>query len=239
MTSPAAGAPSGDAQQGDGTTSGGEAQAQQGPDVGALTEQLNQLGQGMEGMREFLQSQPWQQPADEGAGGEPEQPQIDPNALTEYTYGDEEAAKNLASVIESQMAQREAALRQEFQRELGTVAERVTERERLEQMGDLVAEFPDMAKPEVAQQIVQQTHELAAANGWGDEWANSPSSWRLVYAAQEMHRIAQEEGREGQAPAHLEGGGGAAQAQKANPGDDFLKMLDDGAGTGRSVLPFP
>jgi hypothetical protein len=237
MTSPAAGAPSGDAQQGE--NGGGEAQAQQGPDVGALTEQLNALGQGMEGMREFLQSQPWQQQPDEGAGGEPEPQTIDPSALSEYTYGDEDAAKQLASVIESQMAQREAALRQEFQRELGTVNERVSERERLEQMGELVAEFPDMQNPDVARAIVQQAHELAAAHGWGEEWANSPSSWRLVYAAQEMHKQAQEEGNGAPQPAHLEGGGGAAQAQSPNPGDDFLKMLDGSAGTGRGVLPFP
>jgi hypothetical protein len=219
MSDAATGAPSGDAGQ-----SNGEAQAQQGPDVGAINEQLQALSGGFEEMRNFLQSNPWQQPADDGAGAEPEpqQPHIDPDALTEYTYGDDEAARTLASVIENQWQQRENALRQEFQRELGNVSERVSERERLEQMRDLVDEFPDMANEDVARPIVQQAHELVAANGWPQQMATDES-----------------EGRDGPAAAHLEGGsGGAGAASPQQRGEDLVKQIVSANGGGAGVLPF-
>jgi hypothetical protein len=236
MSDAATGAPSGDAGQ-----SNGEAQAQQGPDVGAINEQLQALSGGFEEMRDFLQSNPWQQPADDGAGAEPEpqQPHIDPDALTEYTYGDDEAARTLASVIENQWQQRENALRQEFQRELGNVSERVSERERLEQMRDLVDEFPDMANEDVARPIVQQAHELVAANGWPQQMATDPSFWRVVYAAQQAFAMHESEGRDGPAAAHLEGGsGGAGAASPQQRGEDLVKQIVSANGGGAGVLPF-
>ena len=108
----------------------------------------------------------------------------------------------------------------------------------MEQMRDLVDEFPDMANPDVAKEIVGQAHELAQANGWPQEMAADPRFWRLTYAAQQAFAAAQEEGRDDPQAAHLEGGGGAASAQRSS-GDDFLKMLDDGTQGGRNVLPFP
>ena len=115
MTSPA-GAASG--AQGDAGQSDGEAQAQQGPDVGALSEQLQQMSGGMEEMRSFLMSQPWAQQGDaEGAGEQPAEQPLDLGFLDEQGY-DTDTANQLANVIQSQWEQREAALRNEFQQQL-------------------------------------------------------------------------------------------------------------------------
>lgn len=238
MTSPAGAHGGGDGGQQSGGD-GGEAQAQNGLDAGAITEQMQTLTQGFEGMREFLQSQPWQQQADDGAGEQPEsqtQP-IDPSTLQEFTYGDEEAARQLASAFEQEMSRREAAMRQEFQRELGNVRETVSERERIEQMRDLVEENGNFQDREFAEQIVGQAHALVEANGWPTEMANDPRMWRMVAAAQETFARAEEEGRENPQAAHLEGGQGGAGAA-AQRGDDLANSIIQSSGGGRSVLPF-
>lgn len=241
MSSPAAAASGGNgdagqAQQGDAQQGEG-----QGPDVRALAQTLEGLSTGQEQMREFLMSQPWSQQAEDGGeqAGEPEPANLDLSFLDDAGY-DQQTASQLADVIERQMQQREAALKQEFQRELGNVTERVSERERLEQMRDLVDEFPDMASSEVATPVVQQAHSLVEANGWPEQLAADPRFWRLTYAAQQAFAAAEDEGSEEPGAAHLEGGAGASGAMAAQRGDDVRQMLDDQRNTGRhSALPFP
>lgn len=243
MTSPAGGtAASGDAAQ-NGQNGGGEADAQQsGPDLGALAEQLGQMSQGQEEMRNFLMSQPWAQQeaaqSDEGAGDQ-QADGIDLSFLDDAYGVDQQTATQLADVIERQMQQREAALKQEFQKQLEGVTERVSERERMEQMRDLVDEFPDMADPDVAKPIVGQAHSLVEANGWPETLAADPRFWRVVYAAQQAFAAAQDEGGEDSQAAHLEGGAGAASAG-GQRGDDITQILDGQAQSGRfSSIPFP
>lgn len=241
MTSPAGGA--GAASNGGDAGQGEAQQGEQagGPDVSALAEQLGQMSEGQEQMRQFLMSQPWSaQQAQEGgedAGGEPEG--LDLSALDDMGY-DRDAAQALADTIERQWQQREQSLRSEFDERLNTVDNRISERERLEAMQDLVAEFPDMAKPEVARDIVSQAQTLAEANGWSPELGADPRFWRMNYAAQEFFRLmAEEEGSEQPEAAHLEGGAGASGARAAQQGDDFRQMLDAAAQGGRQSLPFP
>jgi hypothetical protein len=241
MTSPAGGAGAanggGDAAQ-NGQAAQGEAQQAQGPDVGALAEQLNGLSQSQEQMRDFLMSNPWAQqqgePEGEGAGEEPGP--LDLSFLDDAGY-DQQAATQLAEVFERQMAQQLAAQKSEFEQRLNSVTERVSEREQMEMMRDLVDEFPDMAKTEVARPIVEQTHTMVEAYGWPKEVAADPRMWRLTYLAQSAMRNAQEEGSEQPEAAHLEGGAGAAGVQRQQ-GDDFTQILDAAAEGGRKVLPF-
>lgn len=220
MTSPA-GAPSGDAGQ---AQQSGEATQQQGPDIGALSQQMESYGQTLEGMREFLQSQPWAQPT-EGAGEpEPAQENLDLSFLDEAGY-DQQAATQLADVIEKQWQQREAALRAEMDQRHQQFENRLTEREQLEAMRDLVDEFPDMADPEVHTQIIDQARALVDARGWDPKMATDPRYWRDVYMQQQAAKAAQDEGREEPKTAHLEGGAGAASAGGQRGENDILQAL--------------
>jgi len=239
MSSPA-GAASGASSGGDGgEAQQGEAQAAQGPDVGALAAQLGQMSEGQEQMRQFLMSQPWsqqeaQQENGEGAGGEPEA--LDLSFLDDAGY-DQQTATALADVMQRQVQTQVEAAQREWQQQHQALNERVSEREKMEHMRDLVDEFPDMANPEIAQQVVQQAHQLTQANGWPAEMAADPRFWRIAYAAQQMFAQAQEEGSEQPDAAHLEGGAGAASAG-GQQGDDFTQMLDAAGEGGRKVLPF-
>lgn len=221
MSSPA-GAPSGDAGQ---TQQQADGQAQQGPDIGALSQQMEQYGSTLEDMRNFLQTQPWTQQAEGTGEPEPAQENLDLSFLDEAGY-DQQAANQLAQIFENQMQQRESVLRQEFQKELSGVKETLTERQQMEHMRDLVDEFPDMAQPDVAQQIVQQAHQLAEANGWPQEMAADPRFWRVTYMAQQAAKAAQEEGRGDPGAAHLEGGAGAASAGGQRESNDILQALE-------------
>lgn len=237
MTSPAGGASAGSNGDAGGDAQQDGAQAS-GQDFGALADQLGQVNATQEEMRQFLLSQPWTQQADEGAEAPAEgNDGLDLSFLDDAGY-DQQAAQQLAGVFEAQVQKQVEAAKREMEQRFNSVNERVTERERMEQMRDLVEEFPDMANPDVAKQVVQQAHELVQANGWPTEFAADPRAWRLVYAAQQAFAAAQDEGSDDSDAAHLEGGAGAASAG-GQRGDDFTQMLDAAAQGGRSVLPFP
>lgn len=239
MSSPA-GAASG-ATGGDAAGNGqgeGDAGQQSGPDLSALAETVGGTNESVEQMRQILLSEPWRQQEQQQEQEEPGAEPLDLSFLDDVT-GDQEAATQLADVIERQWQQREAALQQRFDQRLAQQDERLNEREQIEHMRDLVGEFPDMADPKIATAIVQQANELASANGWPEQMASDPRFWRITYLAQQAIDAAQEEGSEQPSAAHLEGGAGATGAQAQQRGDDFRQMLDEASQGGASVLPYP
>jgi hypothetical protein len=226
-----AGLAGGDAAQGDGQQQQGEG----GQDVGALAEQLQAMQAGQEELRQFLTSQPWQQQQQGEEQQEetaeepldlsfldPEDPGFDPNAL----------AERLGGLISQTAEQRAQAL-------IAPVQQQQAEMRRQNEARDLVAEFPEIANEETAQQVTSVARQLAEANGH-PELADEPWMWRLTYLAGRAIDSANDEGSDEPGAAHLEGGGGARPTggQQGDPADAYRQALREAARGGSSVLPF-
>lgn len=212
---------------------------QQGGDLAALAGHLEQLSQGQQEMREWLQGQ--QQQGQQQGEQQQEQAPIDLSFIdTGDPAYDRQLAQQMAETFERTMQQREQALSERFEQRFGAFDERITEREREEQARDLVSEFPEMGQQETANQVVTYAQQLAQANGH-PELAAEPWFWRLTYMAGRAADAAQAEGQGSGDPgaAHLEGGGGAnpGAGGQVDPGDAWIKnALSDGQG--HRALPF-
>jgi hypothetical protein len=217
-----AGLSGGDAGQGE----GGEAQAQeqQGPDVSALAEQLSGLTQGMDGLREYLQSEPWRAPEPEG--GEPEGEE--PMDLGFLDTGDPQYNAELAQGLQALIDQRAQQVAQQQVGPLQQEVEQQREHWVEYKANQLTQEFPELGEEETATRVIQFSRQRAEALGQ-PELANSPDFWRESYLLGRAMQMMQEEAQAGQEPvAHLEGGGGAGagQAQQVNPVDLIMNRGD-------------
>jgi hypothetical protein len=201
-------------------TGGGEAaqgqgeaqdQGQAAPDLNAFTDQLSQIAQGQEEMRQYLASNPWQA-AEQPDDGQQQQPQeLDLSWLdsADPAYDPQAVGQRLNDVI-SQAAQTQA------QQIVGPMQEQLLELRRDQQARDLAAEFPEIAQPDVAQKIAGPgglAHQYAEMLGQPG-LAAEPSFWRLCYMANKAADAAnaEQEGSEGPGAAHLESGAGAGPA---------------------------
>jgi hypothetical protein len=102
----------------------------------------------------------------------------------------------------------------------------------------LVAEFPEMADPDVAGEVVDVARKYAEANfppEVATTLANSPAWWRATYMMGRALEAAQEEGGETPSAAHLEGGGSALSGGSSQDLGDAI-VAAGRAGSG--VLPF-
>lgn len=216
---------------GDGQAQGGDdAGQQQAPDTAALAQQLEALTGGQEEMRQFLMSQPWQQA--EAQEAEQEIPGDEPLDLsfldpTEPGFDPNQVADRLGGLIDNVVEQR-------LQREINPLRESMDEQRRDLESRDLVAEFPEFGDPQIADQVVDASKQIAQAYG-KPELANEPWFWRLTYMAGRAAESANEEGSGDPEAAHLEGGGGARPG--GNPQVDLGEQIVS-ARRGRSVLPF-
>lgn len=208
---------------------GGEAQ-QGAPDFSALQSTLEQQGQSLEQLREYLQSNPWQS-QEQPEQAEPEQENLDLGFLESGDPEfDQQLAQNLQGLIQSE-AQKVA------QQQYGPLQEQIQTMQRERAAQDLVGEFPELNEPEHAQRIIAMSREYAEMMNRPD-LADEPQMWRLMHLANAAMVARQEEQQH--PAAHLEGGGGAGasqQPQQVNP-IDLIMNRGDGEGLGGRVLDF-
>ena len=211
-------------QQGDGESGG--------PDYGALQQALDAQGQQLGEMREFLQSNPWQQIQ----GADPEGQQTDDGlGELDLSYMDPDTAALMdPAELQQRLTQTitQAAERIADQR-VAPLQEGLDEIRRENAVNALVGEFPEFGEEETAQQVVEASAQLAQSMNQ-PHLANEPSFWRLVYMAGRAADAAQEEQGEISAPATLESGAGATPG--GGGGDRGDQIVN--AGRGGSVLPF-
>jgi hypothetical protein len=222
---------------GQGAADGGQADGGQraengqaaGQDFGQLMDTLSQLSEGQEQVRQLLASQPWQPEQEPGQEQTPTFEYGDPN---DPAWDEQAEQERLAQYVKGLSRSEAEQLVAPFQEQIREM--------RMEREADkLTDEFPELAVPEVAEEVVKTARMLAEANG-DPEMANKPWVWRLVYMAGRAAEAANEEGAETPEAARLEGGGGALPAaqlptlvdQILNPGPD-----EDG-GLGGRVLNF-
>lgn len=213
-------------------TDNGQGEAQQGPDLGQLAEQLQSLTASQEDLRQYLASLPQLQQQE----GEPQTQEPEPIDLswldpTDPGYDPETIADQLGDLIDRTVQQREQEL---LQRHIQPLQEQQNEERVRREVQELVAEFQDLADPDVAQEVVNVSRQVAEAHG-RPELAGEPWFWRLNYMAGRAATLANEEGDAESSPAYLEGGAGTRPgAQQVDMGAQILAA----GGGGRSVLPF-
>lgn len=218
----------GQAQQGEGE---GQAAEQQGPDYGALSQQLEQQGQSLDQLREYLQSNPWAAQEQGEEPGQEEQP-LDLGFMeTGDPQFDQELAQNLQQLISQQVEQG-------VQQHLNPLQERLQTFERMDQARELTAEFPELNDPEHAQRVIGMSREYAEMMN-KPELADEPAMWRLMHLANAAMVAAKEE--EGNtSAAHVEGAGGAGAGgqPQVDLGDLIVNGQAEGAPLGSKVLPW-
>lgn len=240
---------------GTGVASGGDAAGQgeatngngnghgQGVDVAALAEQLGQMSEGQEQMREFLMSQPWAQQAeadqyddDDGLGLE-----FDGDELGGYDQpggfddpggfdGDAETREMAEAITNATDGYIQAAV--------APLEQRLEQMQMEKEWGEIADEFPDLQDVGLARETFEIAGAYAAAKGWPQQVASSPGFVRMTYLAMQAIKHAQEEAEMEQPDAaHLEGGAGAAGGQSQGEQNPLLQALDGPPG-GHKVLPF-
>jgi hypothetical protein len=231
--------------QGAGGAAQGEGQQQQGgngegtgtvPGLEAMAQQMQEFGQQLEPMREFLQSQQWQQ-LQQAQGQEPgQQQEADPFEGLDLGYLEDPAIA--AGMDPQQFSQQLAqtisqAAEQIADQRIGPVKEQLTDMQRQQDVAALVGEFPEMAEEETAQQVLGAAAQLAQSMGH-PELAEDPKFWRVVYMAGRAADAAAEEQGDIPAPGQLESGAGATPGGGGGDlGDQIV-----GARRGSQVLPF-
>jgi hypothetical protein len=223
MSSPA-GAQAG----GDAGPAQGEAQGQEQGGQDAVLQQLQAMQQGQEELRTYLASEPWQQrqeAAEEDEGAE-EQP-LDLSFLDvgDPGYDPQQTAQQLQTLLDSRV-------NEGIKQALGPVQQQVQDMQRTREAEALVQEFPDIAQPEVAQQVVQTAREYAELMGRPD-LGDDPKFWRIIYAAGRTFDQAKQEGSGDPGAAHLEGGAGAAPGGQGQV--DLAKLIVNGGGDDRAL----
>lgn len=223
----------GGATQGDGQQQGGEAGS--GPDFAGMQQALSQQGETLESMREFLQSNPWQQ-IQQAQGEEAGEQESDPFEGLDLGYLEDPsiAAGMDPQQFSQQLAQTiSQAAEQIADKRVGPVEQQLTEMQHQNAVTALVGEFPEMAEEETAQQVLGAASQLAQSMGQ-PELANKPQFWRVVYMAGRAADAAQEEQGNVPAPVGLESGAGATPGGGGGDlGDQIV-----GARRGSQVLPF-
>jgi hypothetical protein len=215
-----------------GDSGNGEAQGEgQGPDLSGMVDQIGQIASGQEEMRQYLASNPWQQPETEPEAQQDEGLDLswlDPNA---QQYEDPaQVAQRLNDQISGAVEQRVQAL-------TDPMREQMAEMRRDQQARDLAAEFPEIATDEMANQIAGPGGLAAQmADQLGQPGlAAEPGFWRLVYMAHKQAEQANN-GSDGPGAAPLESAGGPGPAQQTN--EDIVKGIMESGGQGSKVLNF-
>ena len=218
--------------QAEGQGQGAESEAQQGPDFGALAQQLEQQGQSLEELRGFLQSNPWaqQEQQQEAELAQEELPDLGFLESGDPDF-DQQLAQNLQNLINTQA-------QQVAQQQVSPIQQQLQELQRERAAEALVGEFPELNEPEHAQRVIQMTREYAEMMGQPD-LADNPQMWRLVHLANAAMVAAKEEEANGSL-AHVEGGGGAGAGQQpqVDLGDLIVNGQGEGRPLGKNVLPW-
>ena len=228
------------AAQGDGTQAGQGDGTQGGVDLGELAGRMDGFTQGQEELRGLVQDLAGQLTSftagggDEGGDGNDgtqtgDLPgELDLSFLDDETLAPEDVAQHFQSLIDTR-AQQIAA------EQVNPLAQRLDGMDRRSQLSELVADIPDMGDPQIANQVVEATSQMADAFGWDESLKQDPRMYRMVYLAAKAQEIISAEGADEGAAATLEGGGGARAG--AAPERDLGKEIVD-ARRGKAALPF-
>lgn len=234
--------------QGAGGDAGGQGDAQQqqqvqqqspaellGFDPQALLGQLEQVQSGQEGLRELLQAQ--QQGGEEEADQGFDLSFLDPMSGLDPQQMGQQLQTLLRGEAERIADQR---VQQIVQERIDPLVQRLDEGDRTQMLRDLTAEFPEIAEPEMAQQVVGLSTQIVQAYGWPQEMAADPRLWRLAYLAGRAADAHNEEEQGGADPvtALLEGGRGPMPGGGQGQVDLGEQIVNGGGRRGASVLPF-
>lgn len=212
-------------------------------DAAAINDTLANLASTQEEMRTFLQSAPWAQTQGEGNGIESvaaeqqqqQQPATDLSFLDPESpsFDAENAGDLLGKAIQDQV---QATSQQMVKDAIAPLQQQMAEAKSQQEADALAGEYPELAQPEVAKQVLDTTKEYVAAMNLPPELAGNMGMIRLVYMAGRAADTANEQGAAGaQSAATLEGGAGA------RPGGGQGGLTVDqivGASGRRNVLPF-
>jgi hypothetical protein len=193
--------------------------------LSTIPDQLEQLRSWMEESQQAQQQAPGAEAEQEPAPADlsfvnPESPNYDPQA----------AAQQLLQVLEQQNADAVKAAVEPLQQQL--------QDQQVQREADFLAqEFPELEDPETADAVFRATREWVDAAGLPPEAAGNMQVVRAVFMmgrAAELHN--EEQAREGQNAASLEGAGGASPGGTGQGGFTAQSILEGGGG--RSPLPF-
>lgn len=225
----------GDAGQNGGQGAEAEGQ-QQGPDLGALTDQLGQYQQGQEQIFQTLQQMQgyMAQQQDPGQQEQQEAQLPDLSFLDDPSLTPEQLSQQLNGLIESGV---ESRVQQALQQHIGPLNERVSDMQLTHEAQQLTDEFPELMKPEVASDVIEKSRQFASLLG-NPDLASKPALWRLIYMSAKGYDAHHAEGAETPDAAHLEGAGGAGPGGQQP--DLVAQILNPSAddGLGRNALPF-
>lgn len=221
----------GNASEGDQGTQGQQEAPQGDAAIAQFTEQLQSMQQAQQQQWEFLQNNPALQPAEEKPA---EQPPPDLTFLDEThpNYDPEQAAQQLQQLISEQA-------KAGIQEAIGPLQTQLQELQSQQGADALTAEFPELAKPEVAEALVKQAEQQAQIIGQ-PELVSNFAFLRVLYMAGRASQLQQQQNgsADGAQAATLEGAGGASPGsgqQGAVPTGDSIA---EGWSKQRSVLPF-
>lgn len=199
------------------------------PDYAALQSKFDAMEGTQKEMFEWMQSQAASTGDEEQGPEEAALAEMDLSFLddTNPAYDPEQAAANLASLIER-------AADQKVEARMAPIEQRVAAGETARAVDSLVAELPELGKPEVATEVIKTAKAYAEQMGRPD-LAGDPQMWKLVYLA---GRAADQANAEGEEPgvAHLEGANGASPGGGSQV--DLGDAIVNAGGKGSSVLPF-
>lgn len=230
-----AGQAQGDAGQ-DGQGAEGEGQQQQGPDLGALSEQLGQYQQGQEqifntlqGMQQFLAGQG----QDQGQEQQQAEPELDLSFLDDPSLSSDQLAQQFKGLIDQGVQSR---VERTLQQHISPLAERVSDMQLTQEAQQLTDEFPELGKREVASDVIDKARQYAQLLG-DPSLATRPALWRLIYMSGKGYDAHHAEGAESPDAAQLEGASGAGPGGQQ---DLVAQILNPSAedGLGRRVLPW-
>jgi hypothetical protein len=219
--------------QGDGGQDGGaEAQPQY-----VTSDQFDSFVQSQQEMQEMLRNaqfsnQQQQQQTQPTQEAEPEAaPELDLSFLEDAGYDSQDTAERLMGAFGQQIEQATKPLIQRLEQQDQMIREQRYERD----AEALVAELPELAKPEVQQQVLGLASELIQTNNWSEDLLHDPKFWRVAYFAAKAADTANSEGSEQPNAAHLEGGGGATPASAQV---DPAQLIAEQPREGRAAFPW-
>jgi hypothetical protein len=219
---------------GEGQSQGGE-QAPQGNDaIAQMAETLQGLAGTQEEMRQFLSQQA---EATQQSKQEPVTPAADLSFLDETSpqYDPEKAAQRLSEVMRAEAGTETQRLLQEA---LSPLQQQVSEMQRSQEADQLVGEFPELGKPEVAEAVVKTAEQYAEMTGH-PELAGNTAFIRMTYMAGRAAQLAQQQdgAGSGAGAATLEGAGGASPGGAGQGASQTADSIAQDWSDRRSVLP--
>lgn len=216
----------------------GQQQAPQGDAaIAQMAEQMAAMSGTQEEMRAFLQAQAEQIQQTQTATQQEQQQQIDTSFLEDTSLTPQQAAERLQTEIDKRAEIKAQAL---VDARVAPLEQSIGTMQQNQEADALVAEFPDLGKPEVAQAVLQEAERWATAIQQ-PEMAHNAQFLKMTYMVGRAAQLAQEQGAAG-APnaATLEGAGGASPGGAGQGASQQQETSDSIAakwGERKSVLP--